>query len=178
MTQELTQRGMLELAFQEGVVLEWYLDSANVGSWGLGVTNASGIDVRKYKDKPAPLQECLDVACALLDSKYVPDVRRAFGSYKLSEAQLTAAVSFHWNTGAILRATWVQLVIKGDYVGARKSFMLWKNPPEIVERRTREAELFFDNVWSNNGKVPVFPVRKPSYQPDFSKGKLVALGGK
>lgn len=31
---------------------EWYKDSKGIGTWGIGVTNASGQAVNRYKDDP------------------------------------------------------------------------------------------------------------------------------
>jgi hypothetical protein len=63
----------------------------------------------------------------------------------------------------------------GDTDKARQEFMNYRKPPEIIGRRTKERDLFFDGVWSNDGKATVFPVSKPSYKPNFRKGKSVDI---
>jgi hypothetical protein len=47
----ITARVACETACVEGIVPEWYLDSATppVGTWGIGVTNASGHFVRSLQ---------------------------------------------------------------------------------------------------------------------------------
>ena len=166
----ISQRGAIELASHEGVVLEAYLDSKSVWTWGIGVTDASGHKVARYKDKPSTIERAVEVFEWLLDMQYVPDVLDAFEGRVLTEAQLAAAVSFHYNTGAIERATWPRLWLNGKVPEARASFMAWRNPPEIIGRRTKEAALFFDGKWGH-GVGKVHPVPNQHYRPDPSKGR-------
>lgn len=163
----LTARCCMELIGHEAIVCEAYLDSKRIWTWGIGITDASGHNAERYIDHPQPLAHCLDIFIWLLRAKYLPAVLRAFAGHPLSEAQLAAALSFHYNTGAIGHASWVALWKAGDVSAARAAFMEWRNPPSIVERRTKECRLFFDGIWSSDGKANVLPVLKPSYQPDF-----------
>lgn len=187
---KLTPRIALELIHHEAIVLEAYLDSANVWTWGIGVTDASGHKVARYKDNPQTLGKCIEVYEWLLREKYLPGVLRAFKGYDLSEAEMGAALSFHYNTGAIGRASWVKKVKAGDMAGARRSIMAWNKAGGKVSRgltirREKERDLFFDGKWTHDGAALVIPVRKPSYRPDFRAAKRVdiraaveaALGG-
>lgn len=169
----LTARGAAEIVGHEAIVPEWYLDSVKVGTWGVGVTNASGHNVDRYKDNPQPIAKCLEIYVWLLREKYAPAVRAAFAGHFLTEAQFHAALSFHYNTGAISRAGWVRLWKSGEIAQARTAFMEWRKPPEIIKRRQAECDLFFDGRWSGDGKATVLGVRKPSYTPDWSSAKRV-----
>lgn len=171
----LTARVVLELAEHEAIVPEAYLDSVKVWTWAMGLTDASGIKVAAYKDNPRPLAECLAAVVDRLRKVYVPQVQRAFGGAKLTEAQFAAALSFHYNTGAIERADWVKLWRAGNVAGARASIMNWRSPAEIIPRREAERDLFFDGKWAQTGKALVIPVRKPSYQPNFAAAKRVDI---
>lgn len=173
---DLTLKSVLYTASLEGMVQEYYLDSENVGTWALGVTDASGHLVGRYKDNPQPLQRCCDVSVWLMRTKYLPPVLKAFGAFKLNEAQLAAALSFHWNTGAIGKTTWVDLVKQGKMKEA-EAFLTshYLNGGDLTSRRVSEAKLFFANVWPASLLVPVYPVNKPSYKPAISKGKRVDL---
>lgn len=165
----LTPRIALELIAHEGIVKEAYRDSTGVWTWSVGVTNASGHEVfPRYKDAPQPLERCIAVYVWLLTTRYLPAVLAAFGSYDLTEAELGAALSFHWNTGAIARANWVQLVLAGNSAGARAAIMDWAHPASLAARRTREQALFFEGTWSNDGQALVYEVAKPSYRPGAS----------
>jgi lysozyme len=169
----LTARIACELICHEAIVCEAYKDSVGVWTWGIGVTDKSGHKVGRYIDKPQPVERCLEIYIWLLRNKYLPGVLKAFRGYQLTEAQLGAALSFHYNTGAIGTASWVKLWKAGQIAEARASFMQWRKPPEIIERRRKECQLFFDGKWSSDGKCSVIPVRKPSYQPDFRNAKRV-----
>jgi lysozyme len=171
----LTVRMALELVCHESIVLEAYKDSKGIWTWGIGVTAASGHEVLRYKDNPQPMARVLEVYAWLLRERYLPAVLKAFDGFPLTEAQLAAALSFHYNTGAIGRAGWVALVREGKNAAARAAFMEWRKPPEIVERRSRECALFFDGKWSQDGKVTVFPVRKPSYTADWGRARRVDI---
>lgn len=169
----LTPRVALELISHEAIVPEAYKDSVGVWTWGVGVTNASGHEVHpRYKDKPQLIARCLQVYIWLLQTKYIPAVEKAFSGCQLTEAQFAAAVSFHYNTGAIATADWVDEWKAGN-PAARTSFMRWRKPPEIIPRREKERDLFFDGKWSNDGKATVIPVKKPSYTPNFAAAKRV-----
>ena len=168
----LTPRVVAYLAHEEGLVREAYLDSVKVWTWALGVTNASGHQVYpRYKDKPQSLQHCLEVSIWLMRERYLPPVLRAFDGFDLTEAQLAAALGFHWNTGAIGRATWVKNYCDGDVEAAHGAILNWSSGGLLTARRKREQALFFDGIWPADMRVPVYPVRKPSYTPDFRHGE-------
>jgi len=163
---KLTPRIALELIAHEGIVQEAYRDSTGVWTWSVGVTNASGHEVfPRYKDAPQPLERCIAIYVWLLTTKYLPVVLAAFGAHELTEAELGAALSFHWNTGAIARANWVSLFVAGNIPAARAAIMDWAHPASLAARRTREQALFFDGTWSNDGQALVYEVAKPSYHP-------------
>lgn len=172
---ELTPRIALELIAHEGIVTEAYKDSVGVWTWSVGVTDASGHKVfPRYKDKPQPLEHCIGVYLWLLREKYLPVVLAAFGPHDPTEAELGAALSFHWNTGAIARASWIGRFVAGDVAGARKAMLDWARPASLFARRKKEQALFFDGKWSQDGTAVVYRVAKPSYQP--LGGKRVEVG--
>lgn len=163
---DLTPRIALELIAHEGVAREAYRDSVGVWTWSVGITQASGHAVfPRYKDNPQPLERCLAVFLWLLRTKYLPAVLAAFGAVELTEAQLGAALSFHWNTGAIARANWGRHFVAGDASGARAAMLDWARPAALLPRRRREQALFFDGVWTADGTALVYDVEKPAYRP-------------
>ncbi|HWT42800.1 MAG TPA: hypothetical protein VN152_09145 [Sphingopyxis sp.] len=170
----LTARTAAELVGHEAIVLEWYLDSENVGTWGIGVTNASGHGVDRYKDNLQTIGRCLEVYIWLLGNSYIPDVRKAFAGCELTEAQFAAALSFHYNTGAILRTDWVKLWKSGNIKAARDFLEThYLNGGDLKERRRKEAALFFDGRWAGDGTALVVPVAKPSYKPAFKRAERI-----
>jgi lysozyme len=78
---------------------------------------------------------------------YSGEVSQAVGESRTSQAQLDALISFHYNTGAIARATLTRKHIAGDYAGAAAEFARWKHAggrvmAGLVRRRAAEAALY------------------------------------
>jgi GH24 family phage-related lysozyme (muramidase) len=166
---------LAELASHEGIVLEAYKDSAGVLTWGIGVTNSSGHRVERYKDNPQTLSKVLEIYEWLVRTKYLPAVEKAF-TRPLTKEQLAAALSFHYNTGGIGKASWVKSFNNGDDAKAEQEIMNWRTPPEIIERRAKERDLFFHGKWSNDGTATLYTkVRKPSYVPVWSSATKINI---
>lgn len=172
---QLTKRIALEIAQHEGMVRQAYKDSVGVWTWSVGITSASGHHVERYIDNPQSMQRCLDVWVWVL-GKYADAVKRAFEGFELTENEFGAALSFHYNTGAIGRASWVQRWKAGDKAGARKAFMNWRSPAEIIPRRKAERDLFFDGTWTNDGTITEYTrVNSGSYTPVWSSALRVDI---
>jgi GH24 family phage-related lysozyme (muramidase) len=80
-------------------------------------------------------------------ARYSADVARALGDAPTSQAQFDALVSFHYNTGAIARATLTKLHKAGDFTGAAAEFGKWvhaggRRLAGLVRRREAEAALY------------------------------------
>ncbi len=175
---ELSKRSYIQIASEEDCVLEAYRDSVGVWTAFFGLTNASGHQVYpRYYRNPQPMERAVELFVWAME-RYKDEVLEAFKGFTLTENQLAGACSFNWNTGAIRRASWVELWKEGDIDRARNDprvgFMAWDNPSSIVERRTREADLFFDNIWKSNPRVNLIPVNENSY-PIFSQGVPVDI---
>ena len=79
--------------------------------------------------------------------RFAAEVDRAVEDAPTSQAQFDALVSFHYNTGAISRATLTRKHIAGDYAGAAREFSRWTRAGGRVlkglqRRRAAEAELY------------------------------------
>ncbi len=79
--------------------------------------------------------------------RFARDVGRAIGQAPTSQAQFDALVSFHYNTGAIARATLTRLHKAGNHGGAAAEFGKWVNAAGkrmagLVRRRAAEADLY------------------------------------
>jgi peptidoglycan hydrolase-like protein with peptidoglycan-binding domain len=75
----------------------------------------------------------------------------------VAQHEFDALTSFDFNTGGIDRATLVRHLNRGDRAKAATAFMNWSKPPEIIDRRTKEMELFRSGHYSSSGKVDVYP---------------------
>lgn len=171
----LSEKMLLEIAEHEGLVLEAYLDSVNVWTWGFGVTDKSGHLVGRYRGKRSTVVRAIEVYEWLLREKYLPEVIAAFRGRELTEAQLTAALSFHWNTGAIAQADWVQSFLLGRREKAWTEFMNWARPREIIARRKAERDLFFDGRWSGDGVVTMYERVRPNGTIDWRSARPIDI---
>lgn len=171
----LSERMLLEIAEHEGLVLETYLDSVGEPTWGFGVTDKSGHKVGRYVGKRSTVIRAIEVYEWLLRDQYLPQVMAAFRGRELTEAQITAALSFHWNTGAIAQADWVQSFLLGRRDRAWAEFMNWSRPREIIARRKAERDLFFDGRWSGDGVVTMYERVRAGGMPDWKSARLIDI---
>ena len=172
----ITPRVALEVAAHEGLVRQAYKDSVGIWTWSVGITDASGHKVERYIGKPQPLEKCLDVWLWVMQ-RYADAVNREFHGWNLTEEQFAAALSFHYNTGAISRASWVKHWKAGDMAKAKKAFMDWKRPSEIIPRRRAERDLFFDGKWSGDGKITEYTRVTSRGTPDWGSARRVDISG-
>lgn len=167
-----SQRGLAEIAAHEGIVMSKYKDSVGVWTIGIGHTkNAGHPDPSKVKGD-LPLDKIIKIFARDI-KKFETRVLNAF-SRKLTQSQFDAAVSFDFNTGGIHRASWVKQFNQGHEQIARRSFMKWRKPREIIPRRQAECNLFFDGTYSSDGKVNVYRATSKG-RVLWSSGKRLAL---
>lgn len=162
----------LEIASHEAVIRQAYKDSVGVWTWSVGLTNATGHNVERYIDNPQTLEHCLSVYAWALNN-YAEAVRAEFRGHDLAKEQFAGALSFHWNTGAIRSASWPDLWKDGRIGEARASFLSWRKPPEIVPRREKEAALFFDGVWSNDGTMTEYTRLTSRHTPVWGSARKI-----
>jgi len=79
--------------------------------------------------------------------RYASEVAHALGTAPTTQAQFDALVSFHYNTGAIARATLTRRHIAGDHEGAAAEFRRWNKAggrvlKGLVRRRAAEERLY------------------------------------
>ena len=91
-------------------------------------------------------QQCDDRLSADL-RRFADDVRDALANAPTTQAQFDALVSFHYNTGAIRRASLTRLHRARDYRGAAAEFSRWNRAggqvmKGLVRRRAAEARLY------------------------------------
>ena len=163
MTMKTSDAGIFALALHEGIVPAPYRDSVGVWTYGIGHTLGAGYpDPEKMlRGMPSSLDAALRDVFDLFRrdvAKYEAAVNRAV-KVPITQAQFDALVSFHYNTGAIGKASLVKRLNAGDVAGAAAGFMAWKKPPEIIPRRKAEQELFAKGVYPG-GQVTVWQVSK------------------
>ena len=80
-------------------------------------------------------------------ARYAAEVALALGGSNTTQTQFDALVSFHYNTGAIARATLTRLHKAGAFDGAAREFVRWCHAggrvmTGLLRRREAEARLY------------------------------------
>ncbi|MBR26283.1 MAG: lysozyme [Rhodobacteraceae bacterium] len=141
--------GIAFLERHEGVVLKAYRDPVGIWTIGAGLTAASGVI-----EPRAGMVITREEATILLWRALVLSYEPAVSTQMIDAAQheFDAAVSFHFNTGAIGKATWVDAWLARDWPDAERRLMLWvkgggKVLPGLKARRAEEFALLRHGVY-------------------------------
>ena len=177
-----SDKGINALVQHEGVVPAPYLDSVGVLTYGVGHTKAAGSP--NPSDLPEGMPSNLDDALEDVFSvfkvdlaKYEAAVDKAI-TVPVTQHQFDAAVSFHYNTGAIASATWVKTLNSGNASLAADQIMNWTKPPEIIPRRQAEQDLFRNGIYPNGSVIvwKVGPNYKMTWSPECTLTSSEVLG--
>ena len=166
---KMSTEGLIALIGHEGIVLSRYKDSVGVFTIGVGHTKAAGGINPETFPGTLSMQQAIDL---LRDdiAKYEAAVSKAV-TVPLKQHEFDALVSFHYNTGAIGKASFVKKLNAGDRAGALKGIMDWRKPKEIIGRRTAERDLFKTGVYPHP-YATVYPA-DPSGKVMWAKGTRV-----
>ncbi|MCA3470636.1 MAG: lysozyme, partial [Rhodobacter sp.] len=148
----ISEAGIAMLEAEEGVVLRAYRCPAGVWTIGAGLTAASGV-VTPHAGMVITAHDASDLLNKALARNYEPAVARAMAKGQPVQHEFDAGVMFHFNTGAIGRASWVKAWIADNAAAARKGLAAWnkgggKVLPGLVKRRKREADLLLKGVYT------------------------------
>jgi len=149
---DISEPGIAMLEAEEGVVLRAYRCPAGVWTIGAGLTAASGVVTPRAGMVITP-DEASALLAKALERNYEPAVDRAMWPGRPVQHEFDAGVMFHFNTGAIGRASWVKAWITDNADAARRGLMAWnkgggKVLPGLVKRREREADLLLKGVYT------------------------------
>lgn len=159
--------GLIALIGHEGIVQSRYKDSVGVWTIGVGHTKAAGGINPETFTGTLTMSQVLDLLRTDI-AKYEKDVSDAV-HVSLKQHEFDALVSFHFNTGAIKKASFVKKLNAGDRAGALKGIMDWRKPAEIIPRRTAERDLF---------KTGTYPAPYANVYPADKNGKVLWGQGK
>lgn len=187
----LSDNGMADIAFREGIVVAPYLSGLPGDPWtcGIGHTAAAG------DPDPAAMPRAMpgDIDAAIRDA--IRQFRTDLIDYEvrinqhvtapMTQNEFDAFVSVDLNTGwawyrapsgAYRSATAIQLFNAGDKSGCANAFLNWCSPPAIRGRRQQEQELFLSGTYlsapiavygtDGAGKLDTRPIRSLS-RADF-----------
>lgn len=171
---KVSDKGVAELLSHEALVTSPYRDSVGVWTIGVGHTSSAGKPNPQTMPKgvEVPIGELVDLFRRDL-AKYEADVNTAVKT-PLQQHEFDALVSFHFNTGAIAKASLVKKLNGGDRLGAAAGMLEWKKPAEIIKRRTAEMKLFRDGKYSNDGKCSIYPADRNG-RVQWGSGRRVSV---
>lgn len=129
---------------------------------GVGHTKAAGGLNPETFTGTLSMQQAIDLLQADI-AKYEEGVNRAI-KVPLEQHEFDALVDFNFNTGAIGKASFVNLINSGDKAGAMKKIMDWRKPPEIIPRRTAERDLF---------RTGIYPAPMATVYPADGQGRVL-----
>ena len=157
-----SDQGVAFLAAHEGIVPAPYFDSVGVLTFGVGHTAAAGAPdpAQMQRGMPADVDEAIAYAFEVFRrdlARYEAAVRTVIANRAVAQHEFDAAVSFHFNTGAIARATWVKHWMAGNKAAAALSMMDWRKPIEVKPRREAERDLFLHGRYGAKAAA-VWPV--------------------
>jgi lysozyme len=173
--------GLAHLVAEEGEVLTAYRDIAGVWTIGVGLTAASGV-IRPVQGMTISAAESRRLLQLALARNYEPAVSAAMP--KARPHEFDGGVSFHFNTGAIGRASWVNAWKARDPTGVRAGLALWnkaggRTVRGLSRRRDREADLILLGRYADAGSAAGFAVLKRGMRGEAVRalqGELALLG--
>lgn len=164
---QTSQKGVAFLDSREGVVLKAYRDPVGVWTIGSGLTAASGV-IKPKAGMRITREEARDLLTKALRRNYEPGVAAAMPGAR--QAAFDGAVSFHFNTGAIGRASWVKAWrARSAQNVIRAKINLWNKGggrvlPGLKRRRSEEADIILLDRWPADLKaVPDTPPANRRY---------------
>jgi lysozyme len=148
-------KGIAFLEAHEGVVLTAYRCPAGVWTIGAGLTAASGV-VTPRPGMTISRAEAGRLLKLALARSYEPAVRNAMGP--VASHAFDGAVSFHFNTGAIGRASWVGAYKARNWPQVRSRLALWNKGggrvlPGLERRRREEADVILLDKWPSDLRI-------------------------
>lgn len=176
---QTSDKGLEALIAEEGEVLRTYRCPAGKLTIGVGLTKASGV----IDPKPGMVitkEQSRDLLRQALAKVYEPEVERAMSlvdGAKVTRprpSEFDAGVSFHFNTGAIGRASWVKLwKSKAGPGPIADALKLWSRSngkvlPSLSARRGREATMLLSGAY-----LAIKPVKE---RADMAQWGLVLTG--
>lgn len=161
-------QGIAALKEEEGEVLRAYRDVVGVWTIGVGLTAASGV-IKPKAGMTITREQSTALLAEALRRNYEPAVEKAMtrllGStvVRPKQHEFDAGVGFHFNTGAIDRASWVgKWLARAPRAVILASLNLWnkgggKVLPGLVSRREREGWMLLDGIYPRSAVLPAVP---------------------
>ena len=176
---QISDKGLEALIAEEGEVLRAYKDVKGVWTIGVGLTKASGV-VDPKRGMVITKEESRRLLRQALSQTYEPEVEKTMSLVdgakvtRPRQEEFDAGLSFHFNTGAIGRASWVNLwKTKASTLAIVSAMKLWNKSggkvlPSLEARRGREATMLLSGAY-----LAIKPVQE---RADMAQWGLVMTG--
>lgn len=171
---QTSDKGIAYQESREGVALKAYRCPAGIWTIGAGLTAASGVITPKA-GMTISRDEARKLHRLALARNYEPAVSEAMAGARQHE--FDGGVSFHTNTGAIGRASWVRLW-RQQAAPARVRAALgeWRKGggkvlPGLVRRRAEEADIILHDAWPKDISI----AEKPKQATVAFAGVVISL---
>jgi lysozyme len=157
---QTSEKGLNVIRSFEGRALRAYQDSVGVWTIGYGNTNYDENFVSRFGKVQRGLaitaEQAEDVFVESIRKKYEPEVNRRLPG--VGQAQFDAGTSFHYNTGAIARASWPAALLVGAMDVVRASLTSWNKAggkvlAGLTRRRNREWLMCRSSDYGNEGSM-------------------------
>jgi lysozyme len=125
---DISLNGLNGIRSREGRALRAYQDSVGVWTIGYGITNYDkGIGFKVGPGVTLTEDQAEELLYSSLRRNYMPEVERVLDTDQCEHPQgaFDGGLSFHYNTGAIGRASWPHHLMAGDLDSARVSLESW-----------------------------------------------------
>ena len=139
-------QGIDFLVRHEGCRLQAYQDTRGIWTIGVGHTASAGFPA-PYVGMTISQKQADDILSHDLIA-FETVVNECFSEMTIAQTVFDGSTSFEFNSGGIMRSSWLVLYKAGMYQAARQHFMYWDKPPEIIGRRTDEANLIFEGKYT------------------------------
>lgn len=165
---QTSAQGVATLKYHEGEVLRAYRCPAGIWTIGIGLTAASGV-VKPKAGMVITGAESTRLLQEALRRNYEPSVATAMPGAR--QYEFDAGTSFHFNTGAIRKATWVKRWReKAGSAVIRKGLLAWNKGggrvlPGLTRRRADEADLLLTGRYAGQAAAKAEP---PAPEPGGS----------
>lgn len=140
--QSMSRIGLEALIGREALKTKAYLDSVGIWTIGVGHTAAAGAPI-PYRGLTITREEALAIFARDMQS-YEDAVRDAI-KVPLAEHQFDAlgSICFNIGQGGLKGSTFVKKInARAPASEIRSAILAWRKPPEILSRRTAEADQF------------------------------------
>lgn len=175
MNYNISNAGYREHLHYEGVSVTKYLCSQNEETIGAGFTKSDIPDLHAWSwDREMPVEETMRRFPNAV-KKYADAVNKGL-KVPVKQTQFDALVSICYNIGinGFSGSTFLKHINNGkDLDTIRKAIMMWTANPELKKRRTNEANLFCNGIYTNNGTCLQFNVNKTTHKPSYKNSTVI-----